>query len=113
MVLHAKFASEVFKQLVKLGSRYYRAEGQAFNKLYRGFPQSRNIGRGVRHGLTVGSTIGSFISQDADDSPGNGIQTTIQKTKQPTSRESYQTRSRRTRRFCPGSEYRYGNRKSR
>ncbi len=60
---------QIIRQGINILSRYYRLEGKAFTKLYTGFPQSKTIGRGVRHGLTAGSTIGSLIS---DDSPGNG-----------------------------------------
>ncbi len=100
MPIHGRLASETFKQLVKLGSRYYRAEGKAFNKLYRGFPQSKTIGRGVRHGLTAGSIAGSFIN-DAPDSPGNGIQKQIQKRRNGYApRTPYKTRRRPTRSSC-------------
>ncbi len=79
MVLHGLLAREIFRQSTKIFRRYYQLEGKAFNKLYTGFPKSRSIGRGVRHGLTVGSVTGSLITNDADDSPGNGIQKTIPK----------------------------------
>ncbi len=89
---------EVFRLAVKYGSRYYAAEGKAFNKLYRGFPQSKTIGRGVRHGLTGGSVIGSFIT-DSGDSPGNGVQKTF--TKQSPPRKSYKARGRYSKRnYC-------------
>ncbi len=92
---------EIFRQGAKALSRYYKLEGKAFNRLYTGFPQSRTIGRGVRHGLTAGSVAGSFINQ-APDTPGNSIQTPFRKQYQ--TRPSYKTRSRRpVQRFrrCP------------
>ncbi len=94
-------AKELFKVGIRLATRYYGAESKAFSKLYRGFPQSKQIGRGVRHGLVAGSIAGSFIN-DADDSPGNGIQKQIPK--QTTARKPYKTRYRQTRR----SSNRYG-----
>ncbi len=104
MVLHAKLVGEGVKFGAKIFRRYYALEGKAFNKLYTGFPRSRTIGRGVRHGLTVGSVTGSLITNDADDSPGNGIQKTV--SKQPiTSRKPYQTRDRRSRRFSCRNRY--------
>ncbi len=92
MVIHAKIITEGFKVGVKAFRSYYRLEGKAFNRLYTGFPQSKTIGGGVRHGLTSGSVVGSLIN-DAEDSPGNGIQK-IQPKKQFTPRKSYQTRGR-------------------
>ncbi len=111
-------ARELFRQTVKFASRYYRYEGQAFNKLYRGFPQSKTIGRGVRHGLTSGSVIGSLINE-APDSPGNGNQKTIPSkstTNQPyQTRRGFTARSRARRdRFCyPPRVNRYSYSRSR
>ncbi len=85
---------QIIRTAVGIGTRYYRVEGQAFNKLYRGFPQSRTIGRGVRHGLTGGSIIGSLINP-ADDSPGNGI-SQIPFSKQPPTSKPYKTRFRQS-----------------
>ncbi len=68
MVLHG----QIIKQGIKILSRYYALEGKAFNRLYTGFPQSKTIGRGVRHGLTAGSITGSLINP-ADELSGNGI----------------------------------------
>ncbi len=99
---------EAFRIGVKALTRYYRIEGQAFNKLYRGFPQSKTIGRGVRHGLTAGSVAGSLIS-DSGDSPGNGVQTPFTRTKSPSRRQN-QTRGRqatRTNVRCPGGRIPY------
>ncbi len=109
MPIHVKIVSETFKQLVKFGSRYYRLEGKAFQKLYQGFPQSRTIGRGVRHGLTAGSIVGSLIN-DAEDSPGNGFQKPFSKRQPITPSKPYQTRrgfTRRSRSRCPSPERSY------
>ncbi len=104
----------VIKELVKLGakygSRYYRLEGKAFNKLYTGFPRSRVIGRGVRHGLTGGSIVGSLIS-DSADTPGNGIPKTFT-WQQPQAHKPYKARIRRSKRFsCRNNFRRYSNSK--
>ncbi len=90
MVIHGKLISEVFRQGVRLAGRYYKIEGKAFEKLYTGFPQSRTIGRGVRHGLVAGQIAGSFINQ-APDTPGNGIPSS--RFKSPTG-QPYKTRGR-------------------
>ncbi len=86
----------IARELIKLGVRstrkYYALEGKAFKKLYRGFPRSTTIGRGVRHGLTAGSITGTFITNNAEDSPGNGIQKPY--AKRITSRTPYKTRRR-------------------
>ncbi len=106
---------EAIKFGIKYGSRYYAAEGKAFNKLYRGFPQSKTIGRGVRHGLVAGSVGGSFINQ-APDTPGNGIQAPFE-SKYPASSsykarrgQSVRYRSRRKNRYCVS--YRKGRSRS-
>ncbi len=103
---------EIFRLGARYGSRYYRLEGQAFNKLYRGFPQSKTIGRGVRHGLTAGSIAGSLINT-ADDSPGNGSQIPFTK-QQPSANKSYQTRRRYPKRdYCRRDQYRDSSRRNR
>ncbi len=106
----------VAKELIKFGIRssrkYYALESKAFSKLYTGFPRSRTIGRGVRHGLVAGSIGGSFIN-DAEDTPGNGVQKPLQP-KQSAPRQSYKTRSRQTSRCRPGnSRYYKFNQRSR
>ncbi len=68
---------------------------------YGGYGKATSYG--VRSGALAGSIIGSIINQ-ADDSPGNGIQKPFQK--QPKTNKSYQTRSRRTSR----NYSRYSNR---
>ncbi len=93
----AQIARELLRQGFRYSKRYITLEEKAFNKLYTGFPQSRTIGRGVRHGLVAGHIVGSFI-ENAPDTPGNGIPTTFQKPKRFTSRKPYQTRSRFPRR---------------
>ena len=108
----AIIAREILRTAARFGSRYYRVEGQAFNKLYKDFP--KGVGRGARHGLTAGSIAGTFINNEADDSPGNVIQKPFSKRQQFTSRKSNQTRFRRTRRNnsrCP--EYSRTNNRNR
>ncbi len=85
MVLH----SQIIRTAIRYASKYYKVEGQAFNKLYRGFPQSKTIGRGVRHGLTAGSIAGSLISPQPDENM-NGLQ----KKQQSTPGKFYKTRRR-------------------
>ncbi len=92
----------VVTQIIKQASRYYRVEGKAFNALYKGFPQSKTIGRGVRHGLTAGSIAGSLLNGGGDDIT-SGIPKKNSR-KRDSSRPSYKTRSRpaNRRRFrCP------------
>ncbi len=104
---------ELFKAGLKYGSRYYKLEGKAFNKLYTGFPQSRTIGRGVRHGLTGGSIVGSLINQDGEVEQDYGIP---QKRFRTPSNKRYQTYrrfkfgSRRQYKYCPPA---YGRRRRR
>ncbi len=103
MVIHAKLIQEVFKVGVRYASRYYKVEGKAFDKLYRGFPQNRDVARGVRHGLTVGSAVGSLIT-GGEDTPGNGVPQAFEQRKRSKAGKSYQTRSRRSgrnRSRCP------------
>ncbi len=101
-------AKELFKTAIKYGTRYYRAEGKAFGKLYTGFPQSKTIGRGVRHGLTVGSLAGTLINDDGTPESTNGIS----KRFRTPSNKFYKTRrrftnsSRRRNEYCPPTNYR-------
>ncbi len=75
---------------------------------------SKSASYGWRSGAIVGSFAGAFIT-NAEDSPGNGIQTPI-RPKSPSSKP-YQTRSRFTKRDnsryrnqCkPYNKYRYSN----
>ncbi len=110
MVLHGRLVAEAFRQTTRLFRRYYALEGRAFNKLYTGFPQSRTVGRGVRHGLAGGQVIGAFLT-DAPDTPGNGFQAFQPKNGRSASRQAYKTRFRqtgrsRTRRCKPYKRYR-------
>ncbi len=100
MVLHGLLAKEAIKQGTKLLRSYYRIEGKAFNRLYTGFPKSRTIGRGVRHGLTVGSVTGSLFT-DAEETPGNGVQTPLRPKAKPQTYKQNKTRFRQpSRRRC-------------
>ncbi len=87
-------AREVIRTGTKLLRSYYNVESKAFSKLYTGFPQSRSIGRGVRHGLTAGSVVGSLIN-NADDTPGNGSSIPFKKSRNPP-RSSYKARGRQS-----------------
>ncbi len=102
MALISTIIREGFKIGTRYASRYYAVESKAFNKLYTGFPQSRTIGRGVRHGLTAGSTIGSLIAPATPGNEDNGFQK-IQQRKRFTSRKPYKTRFRQAR--CPSPGY--------
>ncbi len=93
MVLHAKIISELFKVGIRYGKRYYALESKAFNKLYTGFPQSRTIGRGVRHGLTGGSVIGSVLNENGEV-PVSGLPKKSRNGSK--ARPSYKTRNRFT-----------------
>jgi len=104
VVLVGPLLREVVKQGTRLARQYYSVEGKAFSKLYQGFPQSRTVGRGIRHGLVAGQLAGSFINQ-GEDSPGNGIQAPFSR-KQSPPRKSYQARGGRAR----GSGYRHKQR---
>ncbi len=55
---------------------------------------SKSASYGWRSGAVIGSFASSFITNDADDSPGNGIQKTIPKQTPPS--KPYQTRQGRT-----------------
>ncbi len=103
------FAKELFKVGVKAFTRYYRAEGKAFNRLYSGFPQSRRISAGVRHGLTAGSLIGNIINDDGTPESTNGI--SKRRFRTPSNRFSktrrrFQQRTRRKYKYCPPTKYR-------
>lgn len=95
--------SIAFREIVRVGTkaftRYYRFEGKAFNQLYRGFPQSKTIGRGVRHGLTGGSIVGSLINQNGEVEqeygiPQKGFKSPSYRFKKTYSRFKYGSRSR-------------------
>ncbi len=64
---------------------------------------SKSAQYGWRSGAAIGGLVGSYIKLDADDSPGNGIQT-----KKPviTTRTPYKTRYRPTRSNRPSGEFR-------
>ncbi len=99
MVLH----TILIREAVRYGSRFFKLEKKAFDKLYVGFP--RGTGRGVRHGLTAGSAIGNILNEGNEDNknafpskkPRYGSKTY----------KSYKTRSRRARRYCPEQPRKY------
>ncbi len=98
MVL-GKILIDVGKIAIRNIRRYYKYENKLFDLSYKGY--SSQVRRGVKHGYIVGGITGSLI---APDTPGNdnGIPAYQQKPKQSTTRQSYQTRYRRTRRDSCG-----------
>ncbi len=109
MVIHAQILGQILRTAARYGSRYYKLEGKAFNRLYTGFPRSKVIGRGVRHGLTVGSIAGSLINDDGTPEPTNGI--SKRRFRPKTNRFSktrgrFQQRYRSRRKYCPPTKYR-------
>ncbi len=92
-----KIAQQVYKNrqtLYKVITAQDKYVGQAWKK--GGYGKASVYG--VRSGAVLGTIAGSFIKNDADDSPGNGIQKPFTKTKLPSSGKSYQTRRRYTKR---------------
>ncbi len=99
-------ARELLRTGTRLAQRYYALESKAFSKLYTGFPQSRTIGRGVRHGLFAGQIAGSLLNS-ADDTPGNGILAPFKKSRiRPKASKPYKARGRQPAR-CPPRRRRF------
>ncbi len=57
---------------------------------YGGYGKATSYG--VRSGALAGSVIGAFITNEAEDTPGNGVPKTFRK--QPKTSKPYKTRSR-------------------
>ncbi len=92
MVL-AKIATEVAKRGITYGTRFYRSDKQAWNKLYAGFP--RYVKKGTREGFLVGSTIGGLLSGSLNNEDQSVNPDAFQKNGQrPTSSKQYQTHYR-------------------
>ncbi len=74
---------------------------------------NRGIVRGIKHGLAGGQIIGGGLSLglNAPDTPGNGGSIPFQKSSK--TRKPYQTRYRRTSRYCPSGTNRFRSDQSR
>ncbi len=79
---------------IRLAGRYFALESKAFNKLYMGFPQSKVIGRGIRHGLLAGQVAGSFINSLEFNNGGNAPVPFKKVRFRAKTRKSYKTRRR-------------------
>ncbi len=107
----------VFGQILKIGTTVFRyrkyiyrtlaAQDRAIDKAFKVGGYSRQTRYGARHGALAGSVIGSLISSNAPDTPGNELQKPFEKRQRVTPRKPYQTRYRRTRRYCPGQPAKY------
>ncbi len=95
----------VAQQLWKYRKQIYSvvsAQDRYIKGAFVGTRVSKAAQYGWRSGAGAGSIIGSYITNDAEDTPGNGVQKPIQKVTTPS--KSYQTRNRYTRssrRRCP------------
>ncbi len=103
-----KIAQKVFKYRKQL-YRVLVAQDRAIDKAFKVGGYSRSTRYGARHGALAGSLIGSLIN-NADDSPGNGIQTPFRK--QPSANQSYQTRYRRPIQYRAQCRENYRDRRS-
>ncbi len=103
-----KIAQTVFRYR-KYIYRTLVAQDRAIDKAFRVGGYSRQTRYGARHGALAGSLIGTLISNQAEDTPGNGIQKPFSKQPKYQTSKPYKTRVRRTRRCGPGyqQEYRY------
>ncbi len=97
----------VLGQILKVGSVIIKhrkaiyavltAQDRYISKSFRYGGYGKATSYGVRSGALAGSIAGAFINQ-ADESPGNGIQTPFQK-QQPTTGKPYKTRGRQSVRY--------------
>ncbi len=86
----------VAQQIIKHRKAIYAvltAQDRYISKSFRYGGYGKATSYGVRSGALAGSIAGAFIN-NADDSPGNGVQKPLQK--QYTTSPSNQTRNRRT-----------------
>ncbi len=98
-----KIAQTVFKYR-KYIYRTLVAQDRAISQAFKYGGYSKWTTRAVRHGALSGSVIGSLISNNAPDTPGNGISEPFRKQRSvPTSGKSYQTRRRWSTRCPPWS----------
>ncbi len=76
-----KIASTVIPVIYKHRKAIYAvltAQDRYISKSFKYGGYGKATSYGVRTGALVGSVAGAFISNTAEDSPGNGVQTTIQ-----------------------------------
>ncbi len=95
-------AIQVAKQVFKHRKYIYKtlvAQDRAIDKAFRIGGYGRQTRYGVRHGIVAGSVLGTLIN-NADDSPGNGIQKVFKKQPAKTNKP-YKTRRRSTVRCRP------------
>ncbi len=93
-------AIQIFKTAFKYRKQIYAvvtAQDRAIKGAFVGTKVSKAAQWGWRTGAAAGGLVGSLNTNQADDSPGNGIQTTIPK--QSTPSKSYKTRSRQTNQY--------------
>jgi len=87
---------------IKIAQKIYRyrnqiyavvtAQDRAIKGAFVGTRVSKAAQYGWQSGAGAGGLLGAFIYNDAEDTPGNGIQKTIPK--RPQTSKSYQTRKR-------------------
>ena len=96
-----KIAQTVYKHRQSI-YRVIVAQDKAIGGAYRKGGYGKATQYGVRTGAGAGALIGSLISNQAEDTPGNGISTFPKKIpKRNPSRSTYKTRGRQTRRCYP------------
>ncbi len=105
-----KIASTVIPVIYKHRKAIYAvltAQDRYISKSFKYGGYGKATSYGVRTGALVGSVAGAFISNIAEDSPGNGVQKTIQP--KSTTGKPYKTRSGYPERF---NSRRFGRRVS-
>ncbi len=104
VVTAAKVAQTVYKHRKAIYA-VLTAQDRYISRSFKYGGYGKATSYGVRSGALVGSVVGAFIN-NAEDSPGNGIQKTFRK--QPKTSKPYQTRSRRaTRRYSSSTKREY------
>ncbi len=113
----------IISQLIRPAIRYIgksiyqtlRAQDRIIDYTYRRTGlYNRGVVRGIKHGLAGGAVVGGILQLglSAPDTPGNNGQTYSPKPRF-TSRKSYQTRNRQTRRpYCRNRNFSSTNRYS-
>ena len=108
-----KIATTVYKHRKAIYT-VLTAQDKYIGAAWKGGRYGKATQYGVRTGAAAGALIGSLISNEAEDTPGNGIQTPIRNGKRFTPRKPYQTRGRYTeragRRCISNRKYRYRSR---
>ncbi len=92
VVTAAKVAQTVYKHRKAIYA-VLTAQDRYISRSFRYGGYSKATSYGVRSGALAGSVIGSVIN-NAEDTPGNGVQKPFQKPVKITSRKSYKTRNR-------------------